>query len=411
MVTEILISTECAPKLGHPMYDPLSMEAAEFENIDEDFLSNDSPTLSLEDESTLTINSETTLSLLKNNYVNEYATETTTQQKRTIYEFEITPKETFSKRPKNTINLSPTLNIDFNPTRQKAYTTTSYVKPRIFKILRGDDKCESTKTCDASAYGFDATTCKIVNDRILCGYDKNIGEPQDYNVDNIQKENIDPDCIIKWDRIECGYGNPPFTGIRRPSPLRANSNYYTPQIRNKRNDTLETLTKIDTAAMTETTTETTEFTTEIITTTSIPSLEISSETTLAASQRNDNEVFTTSSIDIDAYTPSSTPSSTTNSITSNNTSTETTLAALRRDDNKNTIGNSINNDASSNTQSSTHSSTHISTHISTSNSTSRIDIDTYIPSRKAGSTEETTESSGTMKCVEKDDRIVCYDLE
>lgn len=52
-----------------------------------------------------------------------------------------------------------------------------------------------------SGYDYDEKLCKIINGRILCGYNKNIGEIQDDKV----IFNIDDNCQIRDDRIECGY--------------------------------------------------------------------------------------------------------------------------------------------------------------------------------------------------------------
>lgn len=52
-----------------------------------------------------------------------------------------------------------------------------------------------------SGYDYDETVCKSINGRILCGYNKNLGEIPDDKV--ISK--IDSDCQLRDDRIECGY--------------------------------------------------------------------------------------------------------------------------------------------------------------------------------------------------------------
>lgn len=61
-------------------------------------------------------------------------------------------------------------------------------------------------------YDFDSTNCRTVNDRIQCGYDKNIGR---LSPDQIQKE-LSGGCRLRFGRIECGYWYPPYTNERRP---------------------------------------------------------------------------------------------------------------------------------------------------------------------------------------------------
>lgn len=52
-----------------------------------------------------------------------------------------------------------------------------------------------------SPYDFDICHCKIVDDRVLCGYNKNIGKPESKN-SVVGKKG---DCTIRGGRIECGY--------------------------------------------------------------------------------------------------------------------------------------------------------------------------------------------------------------
>lgn len=71
-------------------------------------------------------------------------------------------------------------------------------------LRQGDDGGGSVKK---SGYDYDENVCKIINGRILCGYNKNLGEIPDVKVSS----NIDGDCQMRDDRIECGYvpGNKP----------------------------------------------------------------------------------------------------------------------------------------------------------------------------------------------------------
>ncbi|KAH9642510.1 hypothetical protein HF086_008920 [Spodoptera exigua] len=61
-------------------------------------------------------------------------------------------------------------------------------------------------------YDFDSNFCKTVDDRVLCGYNKNLGTPQSKN----QMFELTENCRIRGGRLECGYEKGPFTNIRRP---------------------------------------------------------------------------------------------------------------------------------------------------------------------------------------------------
>ncbi|XP_030028741.1 uncharacterized protein LOC115446280 isoform X2 [Manduca sexta] len=61
-------------------------------------------------------------------------------------------------------------------------------------------------------YDFDSSLCRVVDDRVLCGYNLNVGKP-------ISKNNpieLNGGCRIRGGRLECGYQQPPFTNLRRP---------------------------------------------------------------------------------------------------------------------------------------------------------------------------------------------------
>lgn len=59
-------------------------------------------------------------------------------------------------------------------------------------------------------YNFDGKICRPVGDRILCGYDRNVGQPEDNYLD------LQNGCRIKNGRLECGYFQPPYTYSPRP---------------------------------------------------------------------------------------------------------------------------------------------------------------------------------------------------
>ncbi|XP_026320770.1 uncharacterized protein LOC113230881 [Hyposmocoma kahamanoa] len=50
-------------------------------------------------------------------------------------------------------------------------------------------------------YDYDDTICKIINKRLLCGYNKNLGKIHDETA----YINLQGDCRMRDDRIECGY--------------------------------------------------------------------------------------------------------------------------------------------------------------------------------------------------------------
>ncbi|CAH0713293.1 unnamed protein product, partial [Brenthis ino] len=60
-------------------------------------------------------------------------------------------------------------------------------------------------------YNFDSKFCRAVGDRILCGYNRNVGT--DGNDDGVDLHN---GCRLKHGRLECGYHQPPYTNSRRP---------------------------------------------------------------------------------------------------------------------------------------------------------------------------------------------------
>lgn len=71
----------------------------------------------------------------------------------------------------------------------------------IVPNLRTQDTSGERKS-QYEGYIFDETKCKQVNGRILCGYDKNFGRiEEDVHVE------MGNGCQMRGDRIECGYGN------------------------------------------------------------------------------------------------------------------------------------------------------------------------------------------------------------
>ncbi|XP_069361635.1 uncharacterized protein [Maniola hyperantus] len=108
-------------------------------------------------------------------------------------------------------------------TNRSRKTTSKHVgKPKIYvrmfnnsRKIPVDTVANNKKPC--LGYDFDGTLCKTVEDRVVCGYNKNVG--------NITNKIIDfgNGCRIRGDRLECGYWQGPFTNPRRP-PARDGNN-------------------------------------------------------------------------------------------------------------------------------------------------------------------------------------------
>lgn len=85
------------------------------------------------------------------------------------------------------------------------------LKPVNIKILRDNLSTFLVKnrTC---GYDFDETKCRNLNNVIVCGYNKNIG---DFN-DEKHITEMANGCRARGDRVECGYVIGPFKNPRRP---------------------------------------------------------------------------------------------------------------------------------------------------------------------------------------------------
>lgn len=65
---------------------------------------------------------------------------------------------------------------------------------------------------NGNAYEFNDRICKIIDDRMLCGYNKNVGVPRSKDTVVHQRG----ECRTKDGRIECGYEGRPIINPRRP---------------------------------------------------------------------------------------------------------------------------------------------------------------------------------------------------
>lgn len=61
-------------------------------------------------------------------------------------------------------------------------------------------------------YAFNSKLCTIVDDRVLCGYNLNVGSPKSKG--NVV--DLHGGCRLRGGRLECGYEQGPFTNSRRP---------------------------------------------------------------------------------------------------------------------------------------------------------------------------------------------------
>ncbi|PZC77897.1 hypothetical protein B5X24_HaOG202778 [Helicoverpa armigera] len=61
-------------------------------------------------------------------------------------------------------------------------------------------------------YEFDGNDCRVLDDRVLCGYDKNVGKPKSKR----QMVEMTGGCRLRGGRLECGYAQGPYTNPRRP---------------------------------------------------------------------------------------------------------------------------------------------------------------------------------------------------
>ncbi|XP_045777119.1 uncharacterized protein LOC123875377 isoform X2 [Maniola jurtina] len=97
------------------------------------------------------------------------------------------------------------------PENPRSKSTSEHVSKAIIyvRMFNNSRKLENIKQ-PCLGYEFDETLCKIVEDRVVCGYNKNVG--------NITNKIIDfgNGCRIRGDRLECGYWQGPFNNPRRP---------------------------------------------------------------------------------------------------------------------------------------------------------------------------------------------------
>ncbi|XP_052755799.1 uncharacterized protein LOC116413052 isoform X2 [Galleria mellonella] len=62
-------------------------------------------------------------------------------------------------------------------------------------------------------YDFDSSLCNVLDDRLLCGFNRNVGRP----ISKDRKVDLSDGCRLRGGRLECGYVHGPFINQRRPS--------------------------------------------------------------------------------------------------------------------------------------------------------------------------------------------------
>lgn len=82
----------------------------------------------------------------------------------------------------------------------------------VEKTLQTDSNPKQMLRNRCCPYDFDANFCKVVDDRVLCGYNKNLGNPKSKD----SAVYIHGGCRIRAGRLECGYEQGPYTNPRRP---------------------------------------------------------------------------------------------------------------------------------------------------------------------------------------------------
>ncbi|KAJ8717294.1 hypothetical protein PYW08_005693 [Mythimna loreyi] len=95
------------------------------------------------------------------------------------------------------------------PTRPKALTKKTPGGKHGISLASGTAPLRRNRCCP---YNFDSRICKIVDDRVLCGYNTNSGKPQSQD----RAVELHGGCRLRRGRLECGYQHGPFTNPRRP---------------------------------------------------------------------------------------------------------------------------------------------------------------------------------------------------
>ncbi|XP_073953835.1 uncharacterized protein [Choristoneura fumiferana] len=211
--TEFLLFLDlihCAPKIGGIMFEPILFEA---------FESDEKTTgTAITGRSKQTITQlDTHISDVDMEYLDEEtvitstSTSTTTAEETTAFISELNIET--ESTPKNaTLAFNHNTTTDTTPTTKKVmlYELLTVDKLKLYGRAREESTTENV-ILNFMGYNFDDTICRIVDDRVLCGYNSNPQPAQP-----VQAVEVGNGCRLRGDRIECGYVNPPFDGMRRP---------------------------------------------------------------------------------------------------------------------------------------------------------------------------------------------------
>lgn len=272
------------------------------------------------------------------------------------------------------------------------------------KLLRTDD-ITAAESC--VEYDYNGKLCKIINNRLLCGYNKNKGEIKDAVVD------VGNGCRMRNERMECGYETGPWNKSLRRPPARDNTpnkdetlpsvpdDILTPKLRTEKQNSSREIISVNTNKIVTNTQVTTDSTSEPVTTTE-GTTESSSElvTTTEAKTYSTPELMTTTQ-KTTKYIPEIT--TTQQHTTYNSTSTpelESTTATKTT--------NTTTDLATSTIKVSSHSTTMTKLENSSQAKFSRILRRNIAEVGKPTTPSASADKTPKRYCVEKGDRIVCY---
>ncbi|XP_046970393.1 uncharacterized protein LOC124537562 [Vanessa cardui] len=110
------------------------------------------------------------------------------------------------------ITIIPSIIINANDCGKDSIETQSKAPGQKLSYLESTEQVKKErKRKRCCPYNFDGKLCRTVGDRVLCGYNRNVGGPE--NDEDLVLQN---GCRIRKGRLECGYNEPPFLNSRRP---------------------------------------------------------------------------------------------------------------------------------------------------------------------------------------------------
>lgn len=104
---------------------------------------------------------------------------------------------------------NPGNHIEIPPDKNHIHDPTPKSEPNDRGSQVPDPQRPRSRCCP---YDFDSKLCQVVNDRLLCGYNRNIGKP----ASDDRAISLNRGCRLRGGRLECGYEHGPFTNPRRP---------------------------------------------------------------------------------------------------------------------------------------------------------------------------------------------------